>query len=162
MPEVGTFTALRNLLYAFEWWFFGAFAAFVWWRWVRDEQAVMDGRGSVGRLRRVRNLFLTYRALAFVVGVLLLALAVGMVLKYTLTEGTDLQTFGDSLTGTVALIHGWVYIVYVVVAFLLSRRAGWSLQYLVLMLLAGLIPVLIFWVEHNVAARLRAEHAELR
>lgn len=40
LPEVGTFTALRNLLYAFEWWFFGAFAAFVWWRWVRDEQAV--------------------------------------------------------------------------------------------------------------------------
>jgi surfeit locus 1 family protein len=40
LPEVGRFTALRNLLYAFEWWFFGAFAAFVWWRWVRDEQAV--------------------------------------------------------------------------------------------------------------------------
>ncbi|HEX8780852.1 MAG TPA: SURF1 family protein [Nocardioides sp.] len=40
LPEVGRFTALRNLLYALEWWFFGAFAAFVWWRWVRDEQAV--------------------------------------------------------------------------------------------------------------------------
>ena len=22
-----------------EWWFFGAFAAFVWWRWVRDTTA---------------------------------------------------------------------------------------------------------------------------
>lgn len=40
LPEVGRFTALRNLLYALEWWFFGAFAAFVWWRWIRDEQAV--------------------------------------------------------------------------------------------------------------------------
>ena len=40
LPEVGRFTALRNLLYALEWWFFGAFAAFVWWRWLRDEQAV--------------------------------------------------------------------------------------------------------------------------
>ncbi|EON25820.1 MULTISPECIES: SURF1 family protein [Nocardioides] len=39
LPEVGTFTALRNLLYALEWWVFGAFAAFVWWRWVRDEKA---------------------------------------------------------------------------------------------------------------------------
>ena len=109
----------------------------------------------------MRNLFITYRALAFVVGVLLLALAVGMVLKYVLADGSDLQTFGDSLTGVVALIHGWVYIVYVVVAFLLSRRAGWSLQYLLLMLLAGLVPVLIFWVEHSVVTRLRAEHAEL-
>jgi surfeit locus 1 family protein len=36
LPDAGTFTALRNLLYAIEWWFFGAFAAFIWWRWVRD------------------------------------------------------------------------------------------------------------------------------
>ena len=38
LPEVGRFTALRNLLYAAEWWFFGAFAAFIWWRWVRDRR----------------------------------------------------------------------------------------------------------------------------
>ncbi|MGA8258551.1 MAG: SURF1 family protein [Nocardioides sp.] len=37
LPQVGRFTALRNLLYAIEWWFFGAFAAFIWWRFVRDE-----------------------------------------------------------------------------------------------------------------------------
>jgi hypothetical protein len=30
-------TALRNLLYAFQWWLFGAFAAFVWWRWVQED-----------------------------------------------------------------------------------------------------------------------------
>jgi surfeit locus 1 family protein len=39
LPPVGRFTALRNLLYALEWWVFGGFAAFIWWRWVRDEQA---------------------------------------------------------------------------------------------------------------------------
>ena len=37
LPDASRFTALRNLLYAVEWWFFGAFAAFVWWRWVREE-----------------------------------------------------------------------------------------------------------------------------
>ena len=62
---------------------------------------------------------------------------------------------------SLALIHGWVYIVYVVVAFLLSRRAGWSIGFLVVMLLAGLVPLLIFWVEHRVATRLRTEHPEL-
>lgn len=36
LPPAGTFTALKNFLYAVEWWLFGAFAAFVWWRWVRD------------------------------------------------------------------------------------------------------------------------------
>lgn len=30
-------TGARNLFYAFEWWFFGGFAVFVWWRYLRDE-----------------------------------------------------------------------------------------------------------------------------
>lgn len=109
----------------------------------------------------MRNLFLTYRVLAFVVGVLLLIGTVSFVLKYALTEGTDLQQLGESLA-IVWMVHGFIYIVYVVVAFLLSHRAGWSLGYLAVMLVAGLVPVLIFWVEHRVAVRLRAEHAELR
>jgi hypothetical protein len=33
---VGALTSIRNILYAFEWWFFGAFAVFVWWRWVTE------------------------------------------------------------------------------------------------------------------------------
>lgn len=36
-PGAGSFTGLRNLFYAFEWWFFGAFAVFVWVKWLRDE-----------------------------------------------------------------------------------------------------------------------------
>ncbi len=36
LPDAGRFTALRNLLYAVEWWFFGAFALFIWWRWARE------------------------------------------------------------------------------------------------------------------------------
>lgn len=37
LPKPGTFTSLRNLLYGLEWWVFGAFAAFLWWRWCRDD-----------------------------------------------------------------------------------------------------------------------------
>lgn len=36
LPDASTFTALRNILYAIEWWFFGAFALFIWWRWVTE------------------------------------------------------------------------------------------------------------------------------
>lgn len=39
LPEPGRFTGVRNLLYAFEWWIFGGFAAFIWWRWRRDATA---------------------------------------------------------------------------------------------------------------------------
>ncbi|WP_193613026.1 SURF1 family cytochrome oxidase biogenesis protein [Nocardioides lijunqiniae] len=38
LPAPGRFTALRNFLYALEWWVFGGFAAFIWWRFVREER----------------------------------------------------------------------------------------------------------------------------
>ena len=42
LPQVERFTAIRNLLYAFEWWVFGGFAAFIWWRYVRDVTAAQE------------------------------------------------------------------------------------------------------------------------
>jgi cytochrome oxidase assembly protein ShyY1 len=42
LPKPETFTALRNLLYAVEWWVFGGFAVFIWWRWCRDELERID------------------------------------------------------------------------------------------------------------------------
>jgi surfeit locus 1 family protein len=35
-PAVSSTTALRNFLYAVEWWIFGLFALFIWFRWCRD------------------------------------------------------------------------------------------------------------------------------
>ncbi|WP_426247225.1 SURF1 family protein [Nocardioides sp. LHG3406-4] len=46
LPEAGRLTALRNLLYAIEWWFFGGFAVFIWWRWMRDDAAPDEGRAD--------------------------------------------------------------------------------------------------------------------
>ncbi|GAA3540933.1 DUF3817 domain-containing protein [Nocardioides daeguensis] len=106
------------------------------------------------------KLFNVYRVLALVVGVLLLVGTVGSLLKYLLEDGTTLQRLGDDLT-PIWLVHGWVYIVYVVVAFLLTQKARWTIPQLGLMLVAGLVPGLIFWVERRVAQRLREDHAEL-
>lgn len=39
LPSPNRFTGIRNLLYAGEWWVFGGFAAFIWWRWRRDATA---------------------------------------------------------------------------------------------------------------------------
>jgi integral membrane protein len=109
----------------------------------------------------VKNLLTAYRALALVVGVLLaFGALVAFPLKYFAVEGSALQEFGESAS-IVWLVHGWVFIVYVVVAFLLSRRAGWSLGFTALALVAGLVPLLIFWVERQVVRRLREEHPEL-
>ncbi len=45
LPSPSRFTGVRNLLYAFEWWIFGAFAGYIWWRWRRD---VTTGAREVG------------------------------------------------------------------------------------------------------------------
>lgn len=106
------------------------------------------------------KLFPTYRVLAYVVGVLLVFGTVVSLCKYLLPEGSALQTFGEDFS-IVWMLHGFVYMAYVVVAFLLSHRAGWSLQYFLLMMVAGLIPGLMFWVERNVAHKVRTETPEL-
>ena len=109
----------------------------------------------------MKNLLTAYRGLALVVGVLLaFGALVAFPLKYFTADGSSPQEFGESAS-IVWLVHGWVFIVYVVVAFLLSRRAGWSLGFTALALVAGLIPLLIFWVERQVVRRLREEHPEL-
>ncbi len=105
-------------------------------------------------------LFRAYRVLALIVGVLLLVGTIGSILKYGLSDGSSLQELGESLT-PIWLVHGWIYMIYVVVAFVLTQKAGWKLTSFLLMLVAGLVPVLIFWVERDVARRLREEHSAL-
>jgi integral membrane protein len=108
----------------------------------------------------VSRLFVSYRVLAYVVGVLLAFCSlVALPLKYLTTDGSDLQRFGEDAS-IMWVLHGWIFMVYVVVAFLLSRRAGWSVQFTLLVLVAGLIPLLIFYVERIVTHRTTADDAD--
>ena len=107
------------------------------------------------------KLFQTYRVLAFIVGILLAFCSfVALPLRYIPAEGSDLQQLGETLS-ILWVAHGWAFMVYVVVAFLLSSRARWSVAFTLLTLVAGLIPLLIFWVEHKVNLKVRAENPEL-
>ena len=68
----------------------------------------------------MNRLFVSYRVLALVVGVLLAFCSlVAFPLKYFTDEGSDLQRFGEDAS-IMWLFHGWIFMVYVVVAFLLS------------------------------------------
>lgn len=107
------------------------------------------------------RLVTAYRILAFVVGVLL-AFGTLIVLpcKYLLTEGSTLQKFGEDVSTPVFLLHGYIYIVYLVVTFFLAVRVRWTIRFTILVLVAGVIPLLIFWVEHWVMQRLKADNPE--
>jgi integral membrane protein len=108
----------------------------------------------------VTGLVRAYRILAYVVGVLLaFGALVVLPCKYLLTDGSTLQKFGEDAS-IVWLFHGWIYIIYFIVTFFLAVRVRWTIPFTILVLVAGLIPLLIFWVEHWVMQRLKADNPE--
>ncbi|MDR7253028.1 integral membrane protein [Nocardioides sp. BE266] len=109
----------------------------------------------------MRPLFTTYRVLALVVGVALAFCAlVAAPMKYLFPEGSSIQELGESL-GILWALHGTLYMVYFLVALILAYRARWTPKFTALMLIAGLVPLLMFFVEHRVVQRVRTEYPEL-
>jgi integral membrane protein len=85
-----------------------------------------------------------YRIIAWVVGVVLLVLVlVGMPLKYLGDQ--------DAVVAIVGPIHGFLFMVYVVLTFDLARRVGWPFGRMLLVMLAGTIPFFSFWAERKVS-----------
>jgi integral membrane protein len=96
---------------------------------------------------------LRYRVLAYVVGVFLLVLVfVAVPLKYLADSPT--------LSAIVGPLHGFLYMVYLVVAFDLAVRSKWSFRRTILILLAGTVPVMSFVAERKVATWSRAREQE--
>ncbi|GGX42108.1 membrane protein [Streptomyces fructofermentans] len=92
-----------------------------------------------------------YRVMAFVTGVLLVLLTLGVIAKYL----TDLDGAAD-FTRVVGIAHGWLYVLYLVFAFDLGSKAKWPVGKQVWVLLAGTIPTAAFFVERKVTRELEA------
>src|SRR3954469_24199736 len=78
------------------------------------------------RKSAVEGAITRYRVLANVVGVFLLLLCVGVIVKY----GPPRQ---EAIVSVVGPIHGFLYMVYLVTAFDLYRRTRWPLGRMVTM-----------------------------
>jgi surfeit locus 1 family protein len=48
LPGADASTALRNLLYALQWWVFAAFVVFMWWRWLVEDVLTEPGPPGPG------------------------------------------------------------------------------------------------------------------
>lgn len=98
-----------------------------------------------------------FKVMAFIVGVGLLVLVVEMVLSY-----------GFGMKGDENPLHWWpqphgfIYMLYLVATALLGFKVGWSLTRMVLVMLAGCVPFLSFWVERKVAAEVESGLAAAR
>jgi integral membrane protein len=101
----------------------------------------------------MRNAWIRYRIMAYVVGCLLVVLVcIGLPLKYLLG-------IPQVVTWT-AIPHGYLYMLLLITAFDLGRRARWSWRRLILIALAGTVPFLSFVAERSATKDIRRKLAQ--
>jgi integral membrane protein len=84
-----------------------------------------------------------WRIMAYVGGVALLLLCVGMVLKYAFDSPEMVRIVGQ--------IHGFLFAVYALATINLGRSRGWALRRTVLTALAGTVPAMSFVMDRRLA-----------
>lgn len=98
--------------------------------------------------RSVAAALMRYRVIAYVVGVgLVILVCVGVPLKYAAHE--------ESVVKVVGPLHGFLFIVYLLVTADLAIRCRWSLVRTGLVMLAGTVPFMSFVAERDVTRRTR-------
>lgn len=88
-----------------------------------------------------------YRIAAYATGVMLLVLTVSVVLHYG---------FDDERLVWVGPVHGFLYLGYLISTILLGTAMRWRPGRLVLVALAGTIPLMSFVAERSVTRQVRA------
>jgi len=88
----------------------------------------------------IRKALMGYRVLAWITGVWLIALCYEMYVKYVLAVPDP--------PNWIAIVHGWVYFVYLIATFNLAVKVRWPMSTTLGTLVAGTIPLLGIIVEH--------------
>ena len=109
----------------------------------RHQASARARKGSFIDRMTVETALRNYRIMAWVVGVpLALLFLVGMPLKYLGENGTPVTIIG--------IAHGYLYMLYIVSAVLLSLKRHWDLKRTAIVVLCGTIPLVSFYTEHVV------------
>jgi len=92
-----------------------------------------------------------YRVMAFVVGIgLVLLVFVGMPLQFAAHRKVVVEVVGTA--------HGYLYLLYLVTAADLARRAHWRIGRILAVVAAGFVPFLAFVIEHRVYRQMSEEY----
>ena len=98
------------------------------------------GRGPGMASTGMESTVLRYRVMAYITGVVLLVLCfVGIPLQ--------VAAHNDVIANDVGTAHGILYMIYLVMAYLLTRRLRLPIGPTLVVLLAGTVPVMTFIVE---------------
>ncbi|GAA1462630.1 DUF3817 domain-containing protein [Williamsia maris] len=115
---------------------------------------------------KIRSALLRYRVMAWITGLWLLLLVTEVVLK-VISGGWNAWDTGIHVVGRgpadalsfVPVVHGWVYVVYLLMAVDLAIKVRWPAKKTIFTLLAGTIPFLSFYVEHIRTREIKSEFA---
>jgi len=146
-----------------------------------------DGRPAARKRRfggteaQIRSALKFYKLMAYLTGIMLLLLCVELIARYVFgvslyAGGTDALTgrpFGFGLAGSdpkgviggvnlsvmVLIVHGWMYVVYLISDFRLWSLMRWPFTKFILLALGGVVPLMSFIVEKKFHAEVEAELA---
>lgn len=118
---------------------------------------------------RIPRVLKFYQVMSFVTGSFLLLLVAEVITKWEL--GYELELGGaygfialvarDSvqavnLSTIILIVHGWLYVLYLITCFRLWSAMRWNLLTFVVLASGGVIPVLSFFLESIFTKRVRA------
>jgi integral membrane protein len=88
----------------------------------------------------MRAAALRYRVMAYITGVLIIVVCFA---------GIPLQIVAHNtfIVNDIGTVHGFLYIIYVIFAYLLAQKLKLKMGPTILLLLAGTVPVMTFFVE---------------
>ena len=101
-----------------------------------------------GRANQIATRLIWYRVAAYATGVMLLVLTTSVVLHYG---------FGDQRLAWSGPVHGFLYMGYLVATLLLGASVRWRPFRMVLIALAGTIPLMSFVAERSVTREVRSQ-----
>ena len=97
-------------------------------------------------MKGLNGAFLRYRIMAWITGVVLAAGTVWAVVGYRFLDYANVESKPD-LYSLLWLLHGWLYVVYLIVGVDLAFRVKYSVIRTIAILVAGTIPFASFFAE---------------
>lgn len=135
-------------------------------------------RRFAGTPAQIRSAATFYKVTAYATGVMLLLLCAEMLVKYiwqlelfiggTLLDGTSNSiglvnradiTEGINVSLAILIVHGWLYVVYLLADFRLWSLMRWPFSRFITIALGGVVPLLSFFMERKVHGEVERELA---
>ncbi len=101
---------------------------------------------------------LAYRVVAYVVGINLIFVIGAWIAQLSTDDASWWNRHSDGI-GIVDMIHGYLFMVLLVLIAVLARRHRWKPAFTITTMLFATIPFVSFWAEHRATASLRSAHA---